>query len=117
MSGADSYYNGLAAEEAVARRYVAAGLTVAARRWRGRSGEIDLIFRQGRTLVFVEVKQGRDFARAAERLSMRQLERIWAAAGEFLGSEPAGQDSDVRVDAALVDDLGRIDIIEGITLH
>lgn len=116
MSGAVSYYNGLAAEDQVARRYCDAGLTLAARRWRGLSGEIDLIFRQGATLVFVEVKQAANLARAAERLTMRQMQRIWAAASEYLAGEPGGQDSDVRVDAALVDETGRVEIIEGLSL-
>ena len=116
MSGAVSYYNGLAAEDQVARRYVDAGLTLAARRWRGLSGEIDLIFRQGAALVFVEVKQAADFARAAERLTVRQMQRIWAAASEFLAAEPGGQDTEVRIDAALVDDAGRIEIVEGLSL-
>lgn len=114
MSGAVSYHNGLAAEDQVARNYGAAGYALAARRWRGASGEIDLIFRRGRSVIFVEVKQAPDFARAAERLTARQLRRIWGAASEFLAGEPDGQDSDVRVDAALVNDLGQVAIIEGI---
>jgi putative endonuclease len=51
-----SYHGGLAAEAQVEARYLAAGKTVAARRWRGRGGEIDLIFRDGAALIFVEVK-------------------------------------------------------------
>ncbi len=117
MSGAVSYHNGLAAEDRVARHYGERGYALAARRWRGRGGEVDLVFRQGDGLVFVEVKQATDFARAAERLTHRQMQRIWGAASEFLAGEPRGQDTDVRVDAALVDDGGRVDIIEGLMLH
>lgn len=112
MSGALSYHSGLAAEAQVEGRYLAGGRTLAARRWRGTSGEIDLIVREGATVVFIEVKRADDFARAAERLTRRQMQRIWNAASEFLAGEPGGQDTPVRFDVALVDGRGRIDIIE-----
>lgn len=112
MSGETSYHRGRAAEDQVARRYADAGLTLAARRWRGPSGEIDLILRDGAALVFVEVKSAGTLDCAAERLTARQMRRIWTAAGEFLAGEPAGQDSEVRFDVALVDGSGRIDIVE-----
>ena len=47
--GVTSYHAGVAAEEAVARQYERAGLHIAARRWRGKGGEIDLIARDGAT--------------------------------------------------------------------
>ncbi len=81
-----------------------------ARRWRGRAGEIDLIAREGATLVFIEVKRARTIAIAAERLSERQMRRILSAAAEYLSGEPAGQDSDMRFDVALVDGCGRVEI-------
>lgn len=112
MSGATSYQAGLAAEGQVARHYLDSGRRIAARRWRGRSGEIDLIAREGSRVVFIEVKRAETFARAAERLSARQMDRIYAAASEFIAEEPAGQDTEVRFDVALVDGAGRIDIVE-----
>ncbi len=112
MGGAVAYYSGLAAEEQVAGRYLSSGRSIAARRWRGVSGEIDLIVREGASVVFIEVKRAETFARAAESLSRRQMQRIWSAASEFLAGEPAGQDTDVRFDVALVDGQGRIDIVE-----
>ena len=81
-----------------------------AQRWRGAGGEIDLILRDVNTLVFVEVKKSRSFARAAERISPRQIARILNAAEEFLAGEPAGQLTDIRFDAALVDATGAIEI-------
>ena len=112
MGGAVAYHSGFAAEEQVASRYLATGKTIAARRWRGRSGEIDLIVRDGASVVFVEVKRSETFARAAEHLTPRQMDRIWSTASEFLAGEPAGQDTDVRFDVALVDGQGQIDIVE-----
>jgi putative endonuclease len=112
MSGARSYHAGLAAEESVAQRYLAAGQKVAARRWRGKSGEIDLIARDGDVVIFVEVKQSRTHAEAAEHLTLRQFDRIYCAAAEFIADEPQGSLTDVRFDVALVDGGGRIEILE-----
>lgn len=110
MGGLVGYLSGLAAEGAVARLYEAGGRKIAAQRWRGKWGEIDLIAREGETVVFVEVKKAATHARAAERLGWRQVQRIWAAASEFLEGEPLRSLTDVRFDVALVDNLGRIEI-------
>lgn len=112
MSGSVSYHSGYVAEGAVAARYLAAGRTIAAKRWRGSGGEIDLIARDGAGLIFIEVKKSRSFAQAAARVSRRQIERIYASAAEFLAGEPRGQDTDVRFDVALVDQTGQIEILE-----
>jgi putative endonuclease len=112
LRGKISYLAGLAAEESVARRYGEAGHRVAARRWRGASGEIDLILRKGTELIFVEVKHSSSFARAAERVTRRQMERVYTAASEFLAGEPRGLDTPSRFDVALVDGTGQIDILE-----
>ena len=53
-----------------------------------------------------------DMARAAERLGQRQIGRIRLAAEAFLGSEPGGTDTDARIDVALVDGTGRIEVVE-----
>jgi len=109
--GATAYHGGRVAEDQVARHYADRGLIIAARRWRGQSGEIDLILRDGHALVFVEVKRAETLALAAERLRPRQIARIAAAASEYLACAPAGQDTDMRFDLALVDGQGRIEVI------
>lgn len=106
------YHSGLSAEQRIAQDYERRGFAVARRRWRGAAGEIDLITRDADGLVFVEVKQSRSFARAAERLSRRQMARIYASAEQFLAGEPDGQLTNVRFDVALVNDAGAFEIIE-----
>ena len=64
--GRMAYHAGIAAENRIAQDYERRGFAIARRRWRGRAGEIDLILRDGAALIFVEVKQSRSFARAAE---------------------------------------------------
>lgn len=112
MSGLVSYRAGLAAEEAVAMHYTRSGRVIAATRWRGTAGEIDLIARDGAEVIFIEVKQSRTHALAAEHLTPRQMARIYASASEFLAGEPAGQDTEARFDVALVDSIGQIEILE-----
>lgn len=112
LRGKRAHLGGLAAEEAVARHYRGRGAVVARRRWRGLSGEVDLILREGERVVFVEVKSGPDFDRALARITARQVARIFGAAEEFLDGEPAGTLTDVRVDLALVDGRGMVRVME-----
>lgn len=112
MSGARSYHAGLVAEGLVEQFYVRSGRPVCARRWRGQSGEIDLVARDGAEVIFIEVKQSKTHALAAEHLSERQMMRICGAAAEFISGEPAGQLTPVRFDVALVDGQGHIEILE-----
>lgn len=103
---------GRAAEAIVAEDYARRGHPVIGRRWRGLSGEIDLIARDGAGVIFIEVKTARSHGRAAEALSRRQMDRLCGAAAEFLDTLPNGQLTAARFDVALVDGMGRIDIIE-----
>lgn len=112
MPGLQSNITGRAAEDAVARHYEALGYHQIARRWRMRGAEIDLIMGRDADIVFVEVKAARDLATAAGRLTMRQLGRVWHAAEVFLANAPLGLLTPARIDAALVDGLGRIELIE-----
>lgn len=112
MSGSVSYHAGRVAEDSVARLYAGFGQEILARRWRGSAGEIDLIARDGAEVIFIEVKKSKTHAMAAEHLSSHQMGRIYQTASEFIGSEPAGQDTLVRFDVALVDSVGRIEILQ-----
>lgn len=103
---------GSAAETSVARHYEALGYKVAAERWRGAGGEIDLIVRDIAGLVFVEVKKGASRDQAALRLTPGQMRRIYAAAEDYLGTQPLGALTEARFDVALVDAVGQVDIIE-----
>ena len=107
---------GVAAEDSVAQHYTRSGFPVLARRWRGVSGEIDLIARDGDGLVFIEVKKSRSHAQAATMLSQRQLQRIYGAGTEFLDTQPKGQLTDIRFDLACVDSTGAVSVIENLSM-
>ncbi|MCT4373477.1 YraN family protein [Yangia mangrovi] len=110
--GEMSYFAGLAAEEGIARDYERRGYPLLRRRWRGRSGEIDLIFRDGAGFVFVEVKASWSFDQALEHLRCRQIRRLQKSAEEFVGTQPLGALSEMRFDVALMDRHGLIRVIE-----
>ncbi|WP_293573654.1 YraN family protein [Phaeobacter sp.] len=109
--GAQAHHAGSAAEELVARHYERAGYAIAARRWRGGGAEIDLILRQGATVIFVEVKHSRSFDAAAARITPAQMERMMQSAARFLEGEPNGALTECRLDIALVDGTGRVEIL------
>lgn len=110
--GAMANVAGQKAEDAVQKEYEGRGLPVSRRRYRNRHGEIDIIARDGDTVVFVEVKQRRTLDDAAQSVRPKQIRRLWNCALEFLCSCPRGINTPARFDVALVDRFGRIRVIE-----
>lgn len=110
--GQRAHLTGIEAEAQVARVYERRGLRVAHRRWRGPGGEIDLVLREGAAVVFVEVKCAATHAGAAAAVSSQQAARICASAQAFLAGEPNGELTEMRIDVALVDRQGAVEIVE-----
>ena len=95
---------GRQAEESAARHLERQGLRVVARNHRCRGGEIDLVCRDGKTLVFVEVRQRRNrhFGGAAASITVAKQRRIILAAQHFLAAQ--GQsDAPCRFDCVLIE--------------
>lgn len=116
-AGSMAYHAGIAAEARIAQDYARRGFPLVQERWRGKSGEIDLIVRDGDGLIFIEVKQSRSFERAAQRISARQVSRIYRSAEEYLATQPRGNLTEVRFDVALVNGRGETQIIENAYAH
>ena len=93
---------GLSAESRAAALLMAKGYRIAARRWRSPLGEVDIVARRRRLLVFVEVKAREQLDDAAEAVSPRQRRRIIAAAEAWLAAHPDDASCDIRFDAVLV---------------
>jgi putative endonuclease len=77
------------------------GWTVLAERVRVSGGEVDLIVRRGRTLVFVEVKQRATEEAASWALDRSRLQRVAVAAEQLAPRYMEGCDT-VRIDAVLM---------------
>ena len=97
---------GQQAEAFAARFLEKRGLTVVTRNYRCRGGEIDLVCREGRTLVFAEVRlrRNRDFGGAGASITARKQQRIILAAQHYLATQNAAA-SDCRFDCLLLDRL------------
>lgn len=90
------------AERLAVWRLRLAGYRILARNFRTPVGEIDLIARRGKKLIFVEVKARLGHAAAAESISTRQRARIRRAAEAFLATRPELARLVCRFDAVLI---------------
>ncbi|MEX0591134.1 MAG: YraN family protein [Xanthobacteraceae bacterium] len=93
---------GVSAEGRAALLLAAKGYRELARRWKSPVGEVDLVMRRGRMLVFVEVKARPKLDDAAWSVLPRQKRRIVAAAEAWLAAHPEHAGYDIRFDAVLV---------------
>ncbi|MEO1239615.1 MAG: YraN family protein, partial [Pseudomonadota bacterium] len=66
-------------------------------------------------VVFVEVKKAKSVETALQRLTARQMQRLFCAGEEYLGSLPGGLLTPARFDLAAVGGLGDISIVENIS--
>jgi putative endonuclease len=102
---------GARAEALAADFLIGRGLVLLERNFRCRRGEIDLIARDGETLVFVEVRlrTRHDFGGAAASITATKRARLAAAALFYLGRLP--RTPPCRFDAVLLDaiDADRIE--------
>lgn len=82
---------GAQAEDLAAQWLARQGLKVVTRNYRCRFGEIDLVARDGQTLVFVEVRLRAPsrFGGAAASVTATKRQKLLAAAQHYLASLPA----------------------------
>jgi putative endonuclease len=77
---------GKTGEDLACAELEARGYAIVARRYRVRDGELDIVARDGPTLVFVEVKarDSREFGDAAEAVTARKRRRLARLAVDFV---------------------------------
>ncbi|MFI9614226.1 YraN family protein [Streptomyces sp. NPDC052023] len=88
-------------EELAARRLVATGMTVLERNWRcGRTGEIDILARDGDVLVVCEVKtrRGGRFQHPMAAVRREKAERLRGLAEQWLHAHGGAPPGGVRID-------------------
>jgi len=111
--GAAAWRDGWRAEDSAAAALVADGWSILRRRARTASGEIDLVAEKGAPgpeamLAFVEVKARPVLSAAAHALTVRQRERLLAAAELLLAENPDWRHGMIRFDLILVDASGSV---------
>jgi putative endonuclease len=93
---------GISAESRAALLLIAKAYHIVARRWKTPFGEIDIVARRRRDLVFVEVKARERLDEAAEAVTERTRRRIVAAAEMWLAHRPQDAQCAIRFDVILV---------------
>ncbi len=96
---------GLAAEDLALAYLRGHGLELVARNYRSRFGELDLVLREGDTLVFVEVRlrTRADYGGAAASVTQSKQHKLVLAARQFLAEQ--GRQWPCRFDVVSCDAL------------
>lgn len=102
MKRNNSYYKGLWAENYAELLLRLKGYGVLERRYKTPFGEIDILARQGKSLVCVEVKCRKDADSALEAVDPYSQKRIVAAAEFYRARQAKYQDYSVRFDVMTV---------------
>ncbi len=97
-------------EEMAAAHLEAQGLSILAHNYRCRLGEIDLVAREGETVVFVEVKyrKGDAYGAPEEAIHAAKQQRIRRVAQRYLLDQHLPLETCCRFDVVAVDGDGRL---------
>ena len=80
-------------EDLACRELERRGYAILARRYRRRGGELDIVARDGQTVVFVEVKtrEGCDYGAGGESVTLRKRRRMANGALDYLTRHRLGE--------------------------
>jgi putative endonuclease len=104
---------GISGEDAAAAWYEANGYEIVVRNWRCRDGELDLVVRRNRTIVFCEVKtRATDlFGAPSEAVNHLKRQKLRVLAARWLDDSPV-RPREIRFDVVSVVN-GAVEVIEG----
>ncbi|MBI5906353.1 MAG: YraN family protein [Deltaproteobacteria bacterium] len=96
------------AEAAACRFLERAGFAIAARNWRVKGGEADIVARKGDLLVFVEVRSREDasFGAPEESIDLAKRRRIVRAARDYLSTVSPATWREARFDVIAIEGRG-----------
>ena len=94
-------------EDAAVEELERRGYAVLSRRYRTRHGEIDIVARDGETIVFIEVKakESAEFGTAAEAVTARKQRRVISMAVDYLARNRLTT-KPCRFDVVAIDGVG-----------
>jgi len=95
---------GAKAEQAAERYLVAKGLKLLTRNFNSRFGEVDLIMRDKKSLVFIEVRMRNNpkFGSAFDSVDIHKQQRLYRAACYYLITQKVEQNCPMRFDVIAV---------------
>ena len=97
-----AHRRGLRAETVAAFWLRLRGYAIVERDLRSRLGQIDIIARRGRTIVFVEVKERAEVATALESVLPQQRRRIERSAVSYMAGRQQFSGHDMRFDVVVL---------------
>ena len=97
-----TYQKGVWAERFAAVFLILKGYRICSVRYKTPVGEVDLIMRRGRSLVFCEVKYRRDYEQGITAISPISQRRIQRAASLFIAGKDGLAQMDMRFDAIII---------------
>lgn len=97
-----TYKKGLHAESIAAFYIFLKGYWIVARRFKTKSGEIDLIARRGKTILIIEVKARKDLMSGHEAVNLTSQRRINAAADIWLAQQKDAASLSLRFDVIII---------------
>jgi putative endonuclease len=114
MARVDRRTVGVTGEDLAAGWYEANGYEVLARNWRCRMGELDLILRKGRVIVFCEVKARTTnaFGAPVEAITHDKRARLRRLAARWLDEDAPMRPGEIRFDVCSVL-AGNVEVLEG----
>lgn len=108
MQRTDTYKAGLMAELVASIWIMLKGYRILSRRFKTPVGEIDLIAKRGKTIVFIEVKKRADVGDALAAISPENASRVRRAAQWWLkGNARIADKCDIRFDAVALANYAR----------
>jgi putative endonuclease len=104
---------GVSGEDLAAQWYEANGYEVVVRNWRCRDGELDLVVRRQRTIVFCEVKARSSdaFGLPIEAITHAKRQKLRVLAAKWIDESPV-RPKEIRFDVVSVL-RGEIEVFEG----
>jgi putative endonuclease len=104
---------GVSGEDLAAEWYEANGYEIVVRNWRCRDGELDLVVRRQRTIVFCEVKARSSdaFGLPIEAITYAKRQKLRVLAAKWLDESPV-RPKEIRFDVVSVL-RGEIEVFEG----
>ena len=97
-----AYQRGKWAEYLAAAMLIFKGYRILTLRYKAIHGEIDIIARRGRTIVFIEVKARKSLTAGKESVTVKQRERISNAATQFMKQRPRLSNLTSRYDIVVI---------------
>lgn len=107
-----SYFKGVFAEYFAMLYLLLCGYVILARRFKTKVGEIDVIAKKSRQLIFIEVKFRQSYEDAALAVTPKNQQRVLRASQAYIQKNPQYEGYEIRFDVVLWSSYARLSHIK-----